>query len=231
MVPANERGENKYQELLMAKRKKQPPSRVFVDRPAHENRARIAALQAKETMMSLPPADNSKQPDIKSLITDHYKSNFKTIVNAWIRRLGRKYGAGGARTRAEDYIQSGYLNALTYSYSFDPNKEAFDHWINKIVFNSGAKESIKDTARESMEVILDETVPDPRQTVENADNYIALGRVDELIEQEPERAREVLKHYIHDQWTYEEIAGYMGYGYKQGPEKIVARFKQKHGLT
>ena len=68
------------------------------------------------------------QAEAYKIISDHYKNNFKKLVNRTIGKVGN-------RSNAEDAIQEAYTRALTYWESFDPNN-TFDSWFDGIMNNS-----------------------------------------------------------------------------------------------
>ena len=70
-----------------------------------------------------------EQAEAYKIIEDHYRNNFKKLVNKTIGKVGNKYNA-------EDAIQEAYTRALTYWKSFDTNNNTFESWFDGIMNNS-----------------------------------------------------------------------------------------------
>lgn len=69
------------------------------------------------------------QAEAYKIIENHYKNNFKQLVNRTIGKTGNRYNA-------EDTIQEAYTRALTYWKSFDPEVNTFESWFDGIINNS-----------------------------------------------------------------------------------------------
>ena len=63
------------------------------------------------------------------MIEDHYKNNFKRLVNKTVGKTGNRYNA-------EDAVQEAYTRALAYYKAFNPEASAFEVWFEKILSNS-----------------------------------------------------------------------------------------------
>ena len=63
------------------------------------------------------------------MIEDHYKNNFKRLVNKTVGKTGNRYNA-------EDAVQEAYTRALAYYKTFNPESGVFEKWFENILNNS-----------------------------------------------------------------------------------------------
>lgn len=70
-----------------------------------------------------------EQKETYKIIENHYKNNFKRLVNKTVGKTGNKYNA-------EDAVQEAYTRALHYYKTFNPETSAFEVWFEKILSNS-----------------------------------------------------------------------------------------------
>ena len=70
-----------------------------------------------------------KQEEVYKIIADHYKNNFKRLVNKTVGKTGNRYNA-------EDAVQEAYTRALAYWKTFDLETGVFETWFERILSNS-----------------------------------------------------------------------------------------------
>lgn len=70
--------------------------------------------------------------DRDATIEEHYRKNFKGLVNSVVNRVPNK-----SRALAEEVVQEAYCRALEYWPGFDPKRGEFKTWFNRILYNSG----------------------------------------------------------------------------------------------
>lgn len=65
------------------------------------------------------------------VIEEHYRKNYKTLVNHMVNRVPNK-----SHALAEEVVQEAYCRALKYYDGFDPTRKPFSTWFNRILNNA-----------------------------------------------------------------------------------------------
>ena len=113
-----------------------------------------------------------------NLVEEHYKGNFKRMVNLYSGKFGNSW-------EAEDVVQEGYSRAIKYFDSFDDTR-SIDKWINRIMYRSFI--DYKNAERPNYELVVED--------VEDLSyNPKDLERVVQFIHDQKDSIREVLRLY------------------------------------
>lgn len=232
MIPAHERCEDKYQELLAAKRKRRKPREEeaeFVDIPPHVNRERIAKLQRAEAVAEARPQPDDTPERVRAIarIEKYYRKYFNKMVKAYTRRLGN-------RALAEDAIHYGFVKAIEQWDEPEMFKAWMKHVMSVTVKKTAAVEfgiMNKSDSKDEQGFVEPPELHDLRSAEAQVDAKMKLDQVKEWIEEERDPLhRAVLDDHFFGQLTLDEAAVKHGFANKRSTHSIVHRFRTKHGL-
>mgnify|MGYP000976745601 CR=1 FL=1 len=140
------------------------------------------------------------QQKMYGLIEQHYRDNYKRLVNG----LSSK---SNGRQLAEEIVQEAYTRALQYWSSYDPTAP-FDNWFQTIISNC-----FSDTLRE--ETMHGSTVETVEPLMDTPLTKAVIRNVEQLVDDSPEPFRTVYRLFFFKGYTPKEISQ-------------VTRFKPHH---
>ncbi len=156
--------------------------------------------------------------NIYNVIEEHYKKNFKLLVNKLSRYFGSKHSA-------EDIVQEAYYNALRYWHTYD-NKQPFDNWFRTIV-NNAIRFHYK---QEMLHGMLDDSGLLKEEMEERMlkpfFQRIELKELLKKIEEQTDRIKRILKLYLLEGYTSLEVETIVPEN-ANNIRKIVQRFRDE----
>lgn len=105
--------------------------------------------------------------------------------------------------QAEDNLQDAFL-MIFKSMSQYKNKGSFEGWMKRIVINTALQKYRKQTV---FEIIREEHYKEPE--IEIDEDEVSVDYLLQIIQQLPERYRQVFNLYVLDGFSHKEIAGIM----------------------
>lgn len=156
--------------------------------------------------------------DLYLQVEQHYRGNFRKLVDRYTRSLGSK-------AAAEDVVQEAVCNALTYWNTFNAHTGSFEQWFSTILKNCVAAHRRAEQMRGATvgEDELDQQYHDDGKRGYRAKQLREIGS---LVKDKPQAQAYILRLYFFEQLKAKEIA-------KLVPEThgavkaIIHRFRQE----
>lgn len=153
------------------------------------------------------------------IIEEHYRKNFKMMVNRMLRRV-----PGNSRALAEEVVQEAYSNALRYWKAFDPERASFDIWFNRIVNRAASKCTREENGQPSIPYddglepfVLDTETKIPREIV---------NKVQQAIKDMKPEVSEVLNMFFNLGMKTTDICECTNYSHSN-VRQVIRRFRVK----
>lgn len=156
------------------------------------------------------------------IVEEHYRKNYKQLVNHMVNRVPNK-----SHALAEEVVQEAYCRALKYYEGFNPELKPFSTWFNRIL-NNACSACLQEEGGNLPSLDDDEIDLEPYRIMEDVDVPFELViMIQESMKKQKPEVYEVLNMFFNLGMKTREIAECVEFNHGN-VRQIIRRFRIRH---